>query len=108
MKPLVGTLVVKTEKFFFRQSEYLVDFKGWDGECRVVDLGRGEERERTVVIRGGARAPERHGRVGEVGFPGEVDEVVVVEAEAAAGAAGRVEPVDVAFAGGDGEPYVNG
>ena len=74
-----------------------------DGGTFWEEGKRGEGR-RTIIIRGGARAPEDDGRVGEVGFPGEVDEVVVVEAELSTGAAGRVEPVDVGFARCDGEP----
>ena len=79
----------------------ILDFGIGSDSWWVWEKGR---KRRTVVVRGEARAPEYYRRVGEVGLPGEVDEVVVVEAEAAAGAAGRVEPVDVGFAGDEGEP----
>lgn len=58
--------------------------------------------ERTVIIGAPARAPEGQGGVGEVGFPGEVDEVVVVVAEGVGGAL-RVEPGDGGGAGGEEE-----
>lgn len=65
--------------------------------------GKGRERwGRTVVIGAPARAPEGQGGVGEVGFPGEVDEVVVVVAEDVGGAL-WVEPGDGGGAGGEEE-----
>lgn len=63
--------------------------------------GRGDGK-RTVIIRAPARAPEGQGGVCEVGFPGEVDEVVVVVAEAVGGAL-WVEPGDCGAAGGEEE-----